>query len=636
MELARVLEIALGNASAALVLAVAVALVGMWLRRPAVLHLLWLVVLVRLLMPPVLEIPLLTGEPSPLTHASVVTAPAADGAAVSGLALAEPPSALGLRETLLLGWLVGAAALVLLAAARTLRLVRTVRAGTRPDLELHRRLEGLSRAMGVRPPELRLVAGQLPPMVWGLPSHPVLILPESLRETLFPDELDAVLAHELAHLRRRDHWARFLELAAVVLFWWNPASWWASGGLRAAEEECCDALVMRQCPGSGTAYARGLVKTMGFLAGADTLFPTVVTGASHFRRLDRRIRVIMSAGSVRALSAPLWAALAALVVGALVIAPTMAARPVPAGSPPAAESETSRREPITMTLDRAVLEEVLGTLASVAELNLVVDSRVTVGSLNARVSGEYRNVPWESVLGDVLQQGGLTWTVEGAVLWVHLAGQGPTVRLGYTGEPITLDLQSADLRAVLSTIGKLTGTELVVDPEVSGTVTVSFVDVPWDQALDFILAVNGCSWSSENGVIRVFPDPGQGRVPSAVELPQSPPRPVSTVDGECLFRFVRGGAITEPVRVHAPQPAYTAEARDARIQGAVVLQLVIGAEGRVTRAEVVRGLPLGLTESALETVRGWRFEPATFDGVPVAVEYVVAVRFRLDEAPQLP
>ena len=54
-------------------------------------------------------------------------------------------------------------------------------------------------------------------------------------------EQDAVLAHELAHLKRRDHWVRRLEAIVLGLYWWYPGAWWARRQLERAEEECCDA-----------------------------------------------------------------------------------------------------------------------------------------------------------------------------------------------------------------------------------------------------------------------------------------------------------------------------------------------------------------------------------------------------------
>jgi type IV pilus assembly protein PilQ len=73
----------------------------------------------------------------------------------------------------------------------------------------------------------------------------------------------------------------------------------------------------------------------------------------------------------------------------------------------------------------------------------------------------------------------------------------------FTGEPISLNLKDADIKDVLRTFAQLTGLNIAVDPNVSGSVTVDFVDVPWDQALDLILRQNGLSYVLEGNVMRV-------------------------------------------------------------------------------------------------------------------------------------
>src|SRR5437764_1306760 len=73
----------------------------------------------------------------------------------------------------------------------------------------------------------------------------------------------------------------------------------------------------------------------------------------------------------------------------------------------------------------------------------------------------------------------------------------------YTGEPLSLNLKDADIKDVLRTFAQLTGLNIAVDPNVNGSVTVDFVDVPWDQALDLILRQNGLSYVLEGNVLRV-------------------------------------------------------------------------------------------------------------------------------------
>ncbi len=71
------------------------------------------------------------------------------------------------------------------------------------------------------------------------------------------------------------------------------------------------------------------------------------------------------------------------------------------------------------------------------------------------------------------------------------------------GEPISLDVKDADLRDILHTFSELTGLNMVIDPDVRGSVTVRLHDVPWDQALDLILRTNGCGYVIEGNILRV-------------------------------------------------------------------------------------------------------------------------------------
>ena len=75
----------------------------------------------------------------------------------------------------------------------------------------------------------------------------------------------------------------------------------------------------------------------------------------------------------------------------------------------------------------------------------------------------------------------------------------------YTGHPVTLDFQGADLRAVLRTFSEISGLNIVIDPAVQGTVDVALRDVPWDQALDNILRANKLSYVLDGTIVRVAP-----------------------------------------------------------------------------------------------------------------------------------
>jgi type IV pilus assembly protein PilQ len=75
----------------------------------------------------------------------------------------------------------------------------------------------------------------------------------------------------------------------------------------------------------------------------------------------------------------------------------------------------------------------------------------------------------------------------------------------FTGHPITLDFQGADLRAVLRTFAEISGLNVVIDPTISGQVDVALRDVPWDQALDIILQANNLDYRLEGNIVRIAP-----------------------------------------------------------------------------------------------------------------------------------
>jgi len=75
----------------------------------------------------------------------------------------------------------------------------------------------------------------------------------------------------------------------------------------------------------------------------------------------------------------------------------------------------------------------------------------------------------------------------------------------YTGNPVSLDFQGADLRAVLRTFSEISGLNLVIDPSIQGTVDVALRDVPWDQALDIILRANKLGYNVDGTIVRVAP-----------------------------------------------------------------------------------------------------------------------------------
>lgn len=113
--------------------------------------------------------------------------------------------------------------------------------------------------------------------------------------------------------------------------------------------------------------------------------------------------------------------------------------------------------------------------------------------------------------------------------------------------------------------------------------------------------------------------------PPAIEepAPEATPPPASTITPVRV-----GGRIREPHKVKNVPPLYPDIAKQARVQGIVILECTIDARGSVAEVRVLRGIPL-LTEAAIDAVRQWRYEPTLLNGVPVPVIMTVTVNFRL-------
>ena len=87
--------------------------------------------------------------------------------------------------------------------------------------------------------------------------------------------------------------------------------------------------------------------------------------------------------------------------------------------------------------------------------------------------------------------------------------------------------------------------------------------------------------------------------------------------------------VTAPKVLHKIEPAYTKQAKDAKIEGTVVLNVEVHPDGRAHNMRVERSLDPGLDQQALESVEQWRFSPAKKNGEPVAVAATIEINFRL-------
>jgi beta-lactamase regulating signal transducer with metallopeptidase domain len=325
------------KACVAVLLALVAALAGRRVKCPVLVHVLWIVVLLELLVPPLLEVgvlprPVLPGAAGAESAATAVTRPPAGLEVPYATAAIEAdrvrpslagawPAALGAL------WMAGALGVLLLAGVRMWRFSRLLEHATEPTPELGAAASRLAARLRLsRCPRIRLVPANISPMLRPRAGSLELLFPSALLARLRRGERDALLAHELAHVRRGDHWVRLLELIAGALFWWHPVVWWARTRLRLAEEQCCDELVLATLPSRAHDYARGLVKTLEFLAADRPGLPALASGVGGARILEERLTMIMKRRLPRNLSRP-QRLLLALVAGAvLVVFPTWADR----------------------------------------------------------------------------------------------------------------------------------------------------------------------------------------------------------------------------------------------------------------------------------------------------------------------
>ncbi|HZL90828.1 MAG TPA: M56 family metallopeptidase [Pirellulaceae bacterium] len=362
------LAIGLKNAIFALPLAALALAVSRWSRRPALAHLLWVIVLIKLLTPPLIDVPVgwkLDVERW-LNYPATVASPAsgalansnrAGSNAVAGYrdapressritsgkvsqraklrqqraqAAAPAPSrwkaatmwlASAASWPLLVGllWFSGSVVAFSIFAWRARRFRRYLRWATGRDEYLGPRVAELAHSVGLTiPPKTIVVDGIVSPMLFGLGQRACLIFPARLAKRLSPQKLDSLLLHELAHYSRGDHWIRALELVAVVVYWWNPIVWLARRQIEAAEEECCDAWVVEHLRGTRYSYAEALLTTIDFLCDRPPILPPVACGLGEVQLLRLRLTQIMRGQVTTGLSRSLHVA---VIVAGLVICP---------------------------------------------------------------------------------------------------------------------------------------------------------------------------------------------------------------------------------------------------------------------------------------------------------------------------
>jgi bla regulator protein blaR1 len=351
----------LSNALSATFLALLVACLGRVLaRRPAVLHCLWLLVLAKLVTPPLYELSVPWPEPLTLSReparsprlvfiesveqsaqdaavASETVGPMAftadrrvsgsDAAArsvsdrISEQRIAVQPalwSSIDWMRLAIAIWVCGALTTLVVSIRRIRQFQRLLRDAYPVGVDTQDWVNELAANLGLsRSPTGWWVSGKLSPLVWPLGWRPRLIIPIDLWKGLDDHQRATMVIHELAHLRRGDHYLRFFELIVTALYWWHPVLWWARHSLRDVEEQCCDAWVVWAYPEAAKAYAETLLETLDFLNYSEPREPLLASGFGKVQHLRKRLTMIMNGTTPRLLG--IWGTLGSLGLAAVLL-----------------------------------------------------------------------------------------------------------------------------------------------------------------------------------------------------------------------------------------------------------------------------------------------------------------------------
>ena len=139
--------------------------------------------------------------------------------------------------------------------------------GTVPSGEVPALVRRIAGQLGIeRTIDVRQTLERTGPVVIGW-IKPALILPASMLTNLAPRELEALLAHELAHIKRHDYVVNLIQAVVETLLFFHPAVWWVSRRIRAEREFCADDAAIRLCADRDT-YVRSLVSLAGLARGS--------------------------------------------------------------------------------------------------------------------------------------------------------------------------------------------------------------------------------------------------------------------------------------------------------------------------------------------------------------------------------
>ena len=500
--------------------------------------------------------------------------------------LAAPHWTEVLRPWLLPAWCCG----VLLLSARTVAAWLITHRMARQETQAPSAhwSEALTRALRhvrlSRPVRLLASARVDVPMVIGL-WRPLILVPAGAITGLSAAQLEAILAHELGHIRRHDYVVNLLQSFVETLLFYHPAVWWLSHRIREEREHCADDLAV-QCCGDVVLYARALALIEEQRFGA-TPHPALGVGGGA---LLARVRRLLSAAEPLSPRRP-WRLASGL--GSAGLAVALATSQVP---------ETAHAEaPMGPTaLPTEVRAEAAGMLSNAAPMN-----HLLVAPASFTSQAQLEPVGQRPTAAPAPQKAQRASTVKAraarATGPLLIPDTGSIGRTELSRVPYSLDGDPAVL--------------VVVD------------DAPAPDDLDDALVNAASAHADEHAnerplVVVSAPAPARASAYDAIYKHMTAPPPLKRLrPGITPPRFLSGE------RIQFRNVAYGSQTSlDGFPKGAVVARCVITAEGTVTDCQPLKGLR-GLEAGVIRTLSTWRYEPARLDGKPVAVRYVFDIWF---------
>jgi hypothetical protein len=409
------------------------------------------------------------------------------------LGLAGPGRPGELPCVLALLWLAGAVGTVLLRYGRRRRLLRALLRGAVP-------FEGagapLLHRAGGGAPSVRILRG-----TGGLPAtfgtrRPVVVLPA--HGAVEPAALPPLLAHELAHVRRRDDARAWLTFLVAALYWFHPLAWLAARRLALSREAACDRLAAREV--GVAAYLSAL-----HLVCRSAIAPAELTAWAS-GALRERIELLMDAQRRRTVPNALALTVACLAAVLVAVASGLAA-------PPSAASTVESEYAVEATVVRSRDGFVVSAVVTDDEATPITAPRIGVAA-GEEAKVETRLEDGTSVTLRVLLDEAGTGTLHARVVRADEVLLEQTLPLGLQSRaatpfdpkrPLSLELRDADLREVLAAFAAMAGLRLQIRGELDSKVTVDLHDVPWSDALDRVVHEAGMRWRVDGDQLVVSP-----------------------------------------------------------------------------------------------------------------------------------